>query len=60
MFTYPIGTPVRLASGGPNMTVVDFDARNARVLCAWRDGSGVMEAWFASTTLNIIRNHHTI
>ena len=60
MFTYPIGTRVRLASGGPDMTVVDLDDIKARVLCAWRDGEAVRESWFPSITLDIIRNYHDI
>lgn len=36
MFVYPIGTRVRLASGGPEMIVVDLDEDRANVLCAWR------------------------
>jgi uncharacterized protein YodC (DUF2158 family) len=56
MFTYSIGTIVRLASGGPDMTVVDFDEMTGRVLCAWDDGDRItQEAWFPSICLDIVR-----
>ncbi len=52
----PIGTRVRLASGGPVMLVVDLDPVNFQVMCAWKGG----EAWFRVVTLDVIRRKHVI
>lgn len=48
----PIGTKVRLASGGPEMIVVDLRPGTLEVLCAWPDG----EAWFKVVCLDVVRN----
>lgn len=52
----PIGTRVRLASGGPEMLVVDLDPVRWRVLAAWNGG----EAWFLVVCLDVIRAFHII
>lgn len=54
-FVYPVGTRVMLASGGPVMLVVDVDPKNSRVLVSWRNADGVMEEWFPSVCLDIVR-----
>ena len=60
MFAYPIGTKVRLASGGPEMLAVDIDPASARTRCAWLTESGAREAWFPSICLDIVRRVHVI
>jgi hypothetical protein len=52
----PIGTRVRLASGGPDMLVVDLDSVRWCALAAWDGG----EAWFPVVCLDVIRRHHII
>lgn len=52
----PIGTRVRLASGGPEMIVMDFHPETWRVLCGWSGG----EAWFLVVCLDVIRSFHVI
>lgn len=57
----PIGTKVRLASGGPEMLVVDLDRIAWSVLCAWRSDDGTEgEAWFPVVCLDVIRTVHVI
>lgn len=50
----PIGTKVRLASGGPLMLVVDNNRDNFSVLAAWDGG----EDWFQVVCLDVVRNVH--
>lgn len=52
----PIGTKVRLASGGPEMLVVDLRPATFEVLCAWADG----EEWFKVVCLDVVRTFHVI
>lgn len=52
----PIGTRVRLASGGPVMTVVDIDPETMRVFCDWRSGA----AWFRIVCLDVVRKRWVI
>jgi uncharacterized protein YodC (DUF2158 family) len=59
-FCYPIGTRVRLASGGPDMLVVDMHPADAAVTCAWLNGRQVGEYRFPSLCLDIIRRHHDL
>ncbi len=55
----PIGTRVRLASGGPIMIVVANDLPDREyVTCAW-DG-GKQEADFRIVTLDVVRQRHVI
>lgn len=60
MFVYPIGTRVRLASGGPEMLVVDIDPPRSRTKAAWQIDDGAREAWFPSICLDIVRTAHVI
>jgi uncharacterized protein YodC (DUF2158 family) len=52
----PLGTRVRLASGGPVMLVVDIHPETMSVTCAWHGG----EAVFPVVCLDVIRRHHVI
>lgn len=52
----PIGTRVRLASGGPEMLVVDIDLYRLRVLCAWPEG----ERWFLIVCVDVTRKLHVV
>ena len=52
----PIGTKCRLASGGPEMLVIDIEEGGYKVLCSW----GYGEKWFPTVCLNVIRQHHII
>jgi len=58
----PIGTKVRLASGGPEMVVVDIDISTMRVCCAWRSSIDASESdcWFPIVCLDVIRRHWVI
>lgn len=52
----PIGTRVRLASGGPVMLVVDVHPMTMEVTCAWPDG----EHRFRIVCLDVVRRHHEL
>jgi uncharacterized protein YodC (DUF2158 family) len=54
----PIGTKVRLASGGPEMLVLDMD-ENGQVLCAWGRTEDE-ERWFPTVIVDVIRKIHTL
>jgi uncharacterized protein YodC (DUF2158 family) len=52
----PIGTRVRLASGGPVMLVTAWDEDNREyVFCEWGDGQ--VER-YRIVVLDVVRNHH--
>lgn len=53
---YPIGTKVRLASGGPDMLVVETIEEDSRAVCAWDGG----EATFLTVCLDLVRTFHII
>lgn len=53
----PIGTRVRLASGGPEMLIVDLDGERMQVLCAWGPRS---EMWLPVVCVDVIRRFHII
>lgn len=57
---YPIGTKVRLASGGPEMLIVDTDAPQAKAICAWESGQRVEEHTFPTVCLDLVRQIHII
>lgn len=57
---YPVGTKVRLASGGPEMIVVDIDPRAAKATCAWRSGNRAEEYQFPTVCLDLVRSFHII
>ena len=59
-FCYPIGTRVRLASGGPEMLVVEMHPADGDVTCAWRNGARQDEHRFPSLCLDIVRRYHII
>lgn len=54
-FAFPIGTKVRLASGGPEMLIVDLDQETGRYLCSWKHDAVVSEDWFVPITLDVVR-----
>ncbi|WP_316227875.1 MULTISPECIES: hypothetical protein [unclassified Bradyrhizobium] len=58
-FAFPVGTKVRLASGGPEMLIVDIDHVRGQYLCAWKCGQGVSEEWFIPLTLDVVRGRTT-
>lgn len=39
---YPIGTVVRLLSGGPDMTIADYDERDYAHRVVWADATGII------------------
>jgi uncharacterized protein YodC (DUF2158 family) len=51
----PIGTKVRLASGGPAMIVVDFGFDEGDLVCAWKRNGKIAEAKFRVVMLDIVR-----
>jgi len=51
----PIGTKVRLASGGPVMLVTDLDG--PRIYCEWGPNQGM---WLPTVCVDVIRNHHVL
>ena len=57
---FPIGTKVRLASGGPEMLVVDVDVAGAKATCAWATGHSVGEHTFPTVCLDLVRRFHII
>lgn len=57
----PIGTRVRLASGGTVMLVTGTDPLNGRVLCEWQNDDGsIGAAWLPIVVLDVVRRHHVI
>ncbi|OQM75588.1 DUF2158 domain-containing protein [Manganibacter manganicus] len=61
----PIGTLVRVKSGGPPMIVVDIatddydniltPCARGDVICAWRSKAGIIEAKFVPHVLTVLR-----
>ncbi len=57
----PIGTRVRLASGGPVMVVVGWDETDREyVVCAWDGPDGPQEHRFRIVTLDVVRRKHVL
>jgi uncharacterized protein YodC (DUF2158 family) len=54
----PIGTRVRLASGGPVMLITDWDGDREYVWCEWENCSE--PARFRIVCLDVIRQHRII
>lgn len=54
----PIGTRVRLASGGPMMLVTEWDDDREYVWCEWERCE--KPARFRIVCLDVIRTHHVI
>ncbi|WP_041358095.1 YodC family protein [Nitrobacter hamburgensis] len=55
-FALPIGTSVRLGSGGPEMLIVDYDLAKGSYLCEWkRSNGGIEQSNFPPIVLDIIR-----
>ncbi len=50
-----IGQKVRLASGGPEMIVVDIEVNTLHCLCSWKNNGKIEESWFPIVCLDIIR-----
>ena len=48
-FVYPVGTPLRLASGSPKLTVVDNCVETGRVTVAWINEEGQTEEMTANS-----------
>lgn len=51
-----IGYKVRLASGGPVMTITNVDHENLEVTCEWINRSGFNTATFPIVCLDFVRN----
>jgi len=57
--SYPIGSLVRLRSGGPAMTVMTIGQTDGHRECGWFDGALLMEGWFPAETLESAPAHAT-
>ena len=51
---HPIGSHVRLNSGGPDMLIVDLDPERRTVVTAWKDGDAVSEREFHVDMLSAV------
>jgi len=54
-FALPIGTRVRLASGSPEMLIVDHDADRGEFICAFKFEGRAIEHSFKPIVLDIER-----